>query len=259
MPAAHVHFLFLQVKQRTRWLRCSAGTRKLASAGHARNVGLPRDVCNGVPSSYDTVVEHPVSREPSRGRRCFQVAGAVICCRTVTEQAFDRLTPRQAEVLRLLDEVGSAQLVARRLNLSVNTVNNHLQAAMRVLKAPSSLRAAQLLADHERRLSQSSPGDVSPVAQADAVVVQPPPADGAFRDPRSAGATMREERVAFEVTPPPAASRPSVAPFRRKGDRENGLTTSMRFGWVLLAGLLIVTSVLLTIELGHALTLLHKS
>jgi len=51
------------------------------------------------------------------------------------------LTPRQAEVLALLDQGRSTKQVADELHLSVNTVRNHVRALLRALGVTSRLEA----------------------------------------------------------------------------------------------------------------------
>ena len=52
-----------------------------------------------------------------------------------------RLTPRQAEVLRLLERGRSTAQIADELGLSQHTVRNHIRRLMRALGASSRLEA----------------------------------------------------------------------------------------------------------------------
>jgi PAS domain S-box-containing protein len=56
-------------------------------------------------------------------------------------QAFDELTPRQREVLRLLSEGLETQDIARRLGIADETARNHIRALLRVTGAHSRLEA----------------------------------------------------------------------------------------------------------------------
>ena len=51
------------------------------------------------------------------------------------------LTPRQSEVLRLLEHGRSTEQIAERLHLSVETVRNHIRAVLRALDVHSRLEA----------------------------------------------------------------------------------------------------------------------
>jgi PAS domain S-box-containing protein len=54
------------------------------------------------------------------------------------------LTPRQAEVLRLLEHGRSTEQIARELHLSVETVRNHIRAMLRALGVHSRLEAVAM-------------------------------------------------------------------------------------------------------------------
>ena len=53
----------------------------------------------------------------------------------------EHLTPRQTEVLRLLDRGLSTEQIAQRLHISTETVRNHIRAVLRALDASSRLEA----------------------------------------------------------------------------------------------------------------------
>lgn len=72
-----------------------------------------------------------------RGEQAAELADA-----TTTEEALPRLTPRQCEVLDLLCRGLSNKLVARKLNLSENTVRGHVQAILAFLQVSSRSEAA---------------------------------------------------------------------------------------------------------------------
>jgi PAS domain S-box-containing protein len=65
-----------------------------------------------------------------------------------------KLTPRQSEVLRLLDQGRSTEQMATELHLSVDTVRNHIRGLLRALGVHSRLEAVavahrdQLTVDH---------------------------------------------------------------------------------------------------------------
>lgn len=54
------------------------------------------------------------------------------------------LTPRQAQVLRLLDRGHSTEQMARELHLSVETVRNHIRHILRALNAHSRIEAVAI-------------------------------------------------------------------------------------------------------------------
>ena len=54
------------------------------------------------------------------------------------------LTPRQTEVLRLLEQGHSTDQIAQELHLSIETVRNHIRAVLRALGAHSRLEAVAL-------------------------------------------------------------------------------------------------------------------
>ena len=60
------------------------------------------------------------------------------------------LTPRQAEVLRLLDRGFSTHQIAEELHLSIETVRNHIRAILRALGVHSRLEAVAV--SHQRHL-----------------------------------------------------------------------------------------------------------
>jgi PAS domain S-box-containing protein len=61
-----------------------------------------------------------------------------------------RLTPRQGEVLALLERGRSTEQIAAELHLSVETVRNHIRAILRALGVHSRLEAVAV--SHQRRL-----------------------------------------------------------------------------------------------------------
>jgi PAS domain S-box-containing protein len=55
-----------------------------------------------------------------------------------------RLTPRQTEVLRLLERGRSTEQMARELHLSIETVRNHVRGVLHALRAESRLEAVAI-------------------------------------------------------------------------------------------------------------------
>jgi PAS domain S-box-containing protein len=77
-----------------------------------------------------------------RGHRVVGVFGQLADVEEEPERApHPHLTPRQAEVLRLLERGRSTDQIAEELHLSVETVRNHIRAVLRKLNAHSRLEA----------------------------------------------------------------------------------------------------------------------
>ncbi len=66
--------------------------------------------------------------------------------------AHPHLTPRQTEVLRLLEHGRSTEHIARELHLSVETVRNHIRHILRALGVHSRLEAVAM-ARHDHLVS----------------------------------------------------------------------------------------------------------
>jgi DNA-binding NarL/FixJ family response regulator len=71
--------------------------------------------------------------------------------------AHPHLTPRQTEVLRLLEHGRSTEQIAGDLHLSVETVRNHIRRVLRALNVHSRLEAVALTR-RERLLAKGSEG-----------------------------------------------------------------------------------------------------
>jgi PAS domain S-box-containing protein len=69
--------------------------------------------------------------------------------------AHPHLTPRQTEVLRLLERGRSTDEITRELQLSVDTVRNHIRAVLRTLNVHSRLEAVAV-ARHSQRIRERS-------------------------------------------------------------------------------------------------------
>jgi DNA-binding CsgD family transcriptional regulator len=74
-----------------------------------------------------------------------------------TVSGMDRLTPRERDCLRLVDEHLSSKEIARRLGLSKHTVDWHLDKARRRLGVADRYEAARLV-------SPRKPGRLPPAA-----------------------------------------------------------------------------------------------
>lgn len=67
----------------------------------------------------------------------------------MTETAFDRLSERQKQCLRLYYANYGIKEIGIKLNLSANTVNEHLRNSRRILGVNRSMQAARMLQRHE--------------------------------------------------------------------------------------------------------------
>ena len=79
------------------------------------------------------------------GDRIIGVFGQLVNVDTEPDRPLHpHLTPRQAEVLRLLERGQSTQQIARELHLSLETVRNHIRHLLRALGVHSRLEAVAL-------------------------------------------------------------------------------------------------------------------
>jgi len=79
-----------------------------------------------------------------RGGQIIGVFGQVSDLPDEPRPAHPQLTPRQSEVLRLLEQGRSTDQIADELSLSKETVRNHIQHVLRALGARSRLEAVAL-------------------------------------------------------------------------------------------------------------------
>jgi len=78
------------------------------------------------------------------GHRVVGVFGQIVHEAPATTPAHPALTPRQAEILRLLEHGHSTRQIASELHLSLDTVRNHIRFLLRALGAHSRLEAVAL-------------------------------------------------------------------------------------------------------------------
>jgi PAS domain S-box-containing protein len=79
-----------------------------------------------------------------RGGHAIGVFGQVLHAAPATTQPHHALTPRQAEILRLLEHGRSTPQIAEELHLSLATVRNHIRHMLRALGVHSRLEAVAL-------------------------------------------------------------------------------------------------------------------
>lgn len=102
----------------------------------------------------------------------------------MSDTRFTRLTPRQAECLRLLARPMRPKEIALALGLSVRTVEGYIAEAVERLEAGGSLAAARMFADWEQAQGPQAPpgnlpGQESRVEEPDLDTPPDPPSDAA--------------------------------------------------------------------------------
>ena len=85
-----------------------------------------------------------------RGGHVIGVFGLLLAEQPEPRPAHPHLTPRQAEVLQLLEQGRSTRQIADDLHLSVETVRNHVRGILKTLGVHSRLEAVAAARDFER-------------------------------------------------------------------------------------------------------------
>jgi len=114
------------------------GTPRWANRAARRLIGDRVDEVEGHADSAGQVFVHAVPPRAGHAHR------------TGSTRHDPELTPRQAEVLRLLGEGLSTEAIASRLGIAVETARNHIRAVLRGLGVHSRLEA--VVAGRERGL-----------------------------------------------------------------------------------------------------------
>jgi DNA-binding CsgD family transcriptional regulator len=144
------------------------------------------------------------------------------------------LTDMQRQCLRRVLLHYSSKDIARELNVSPHTVDNHLKAAMQRLNATSRFDAARILAADEADIERRSL-----TSQRSALAKQPEttastegPGRG-MSDPSSGGSLYQgEPAVAFPVHPN-EPRRQKLLPVPSQWGEDNTLSKSQRLFWIL--------------------------
>jgi len=97
-----------------------------------------------VDADGDRLVVEISSVPLTRGDRVIGVFGQVLHEEVAPARAHPALTPRQSEVLRLLEHGRSTRQIATALHLSPETVRNHVRAVLRGLGVHSRLEAVAI-------------------------------------------------------------------------------------------------------------------
>jgi DNA-binding CsgD family transcriptional regulator len=152
----------------------------------------------------------------------------------VEPSAFNRLTGRQKQCLRLVASPATSKQIARELGISSHTVDEHVREAMATLGAADRMEAARLLLAHEggrtpQTLSSQAVG-VEPIAAAPAT-------------------SLASDRDA-------APGLPFPLPFPTRGRPINDLDRTARLVWIgaVLIGLILAASLFisLAVRISHA-------
>ena len=97
----------------------------------------------------------------------------------------EQLTERQRDCLRLVLSGHNSKGIARLLGISPLTVDQHLKAAIRILRVSSRGEAARMLAAHESAHPQTSGSQALPIASAViSSIVDPTGAHGGLQEER---------------------------------------------------------------------------
>jgi PAS domain S-box-containing protein len=124
-------------RAREHFARKLAGTERVTDAG-VRVLGPDGERINVEISSVPL----------HEGNRIVGVFGQVVDVEDAdVEPPPSQLTPRQVEVLRLLERGASTQQIARELHLSVQTVRNHISHLLRALGVHTRLEAVAAVRD----------------------------------------------------------------------------------------------------------------
>ena len=141
------------------------------------------------------------------------------------DDRLDRLTEKQRECLRLVNQHKSSKMIAPLLGVTPEAVDQRLKTAVRVLGVTNRFEAALLLARHENMTYQQTVYGALDVAAPPALATMPPSAS----DERDS--ELGEDRAEYE--PPPSPDRgSSKLPLPMERGRRNDLGLLQRFAWV---------------------------
>jgi len=136
-----------------------------------------------------------------------------------------RLTDKQRECLRLVDDHLSSKEIAPLLSITPEAVDQRLKTAVRVLGVASRFEAARLLARHEGRAYQQTVYEASDVA----ILPLPPTNPPSAGDEHESG--LGEDREDYE--PPASFERgSSKLPLPMERGKRNDLSLAQRLTWV---------------------------
>jgi PAS domain S-box-containing protein len=128
---------------------CAPEDRRRARELFARKIAGTAAVTNADVVLFDQHGDRLVAEVSSvplmRGGHVIGVFGQVMHDTPESSQAHPALTPRQGEVLQLLERGFSTRQIADELHLSLDTVRNHVRGVLRALGVHSRLEAVALV------------------------------------------------------------------------------------------------------------------
>lgn len=157
-------------------------------------------------------------------------------------ERFNRLTPRQAECLRLLARPMRPKEIALELGLSVRTVEGYIAEAVERLEASSSLAAARAFADWEQAQRPAAPPAATP---------ETPPLNLPGQD-------LRVEASPPSAPPNPSSGAPVIEAPAIIG-RQVNLSSWQRNAVIVALTIGTIISVLLLVAGGEGIAALRKS
>lgn len=169
----------------------------------------------------------------------------------VDSAAFNRLTARQQQCLRLVAAPATSKQIARELGISSHTVDEHIREALATLGLSDRMEAARLFLAYEG-------GRTPQTLSSQAIGVQSTPVDPAIQagsEGRESGAGDRRE-AAPPALPAGPAEPPFPLPFPTRGRPQNDLDRTTRLIWIggVLIGLILAASLFisLAVRVGSA-------
>ncbi|MEP9357431.1 helix-turn-helix transcriptional regulator [Sphingomonas sp. KR3-1] len=150
--------------------------------------------------------------------------------KSMDSSAFDRLTERQKECLRLVAAPANSKRIARELGISSHTVDEHIRGALATLAVSDRMEAARAFLAYEggrppQMLSSQSGGMAAGTGAG--------PSNPSFGKPdEDRDATLPELPAPMEAVHPPAASLWPSLPFPTPGRMRNDLDRTARLFWI---------------------------
>lgn len=139
-------------------------------------------------------------------------------------QSIEKLTLRERDCLRLVARGYTTKEIAREIGVTDLRAQKIIESANRKLGVSRRMEAARLLAAHENRGVDVTPGGTATLPPCPAMEPSLAPEDTAGRP-----MTLREERTPFGETHDPATF---GRPLRQRGDTHNDLSTWQRAIWI---------------------------
>jgi DNA-binding CsgD family transcriptional regulator len=149
----------------------------------------------------------------------------------------DTLTEMQRQCLRLVILHFSSKDIARELNLSPHTVDNHVKAAMQKLGAVSRFEAARIYAAHD--VTQNANDERRSLTSQRSALAKPstddpstPSPDDRLSDLVNGGSSYQGKPVVAFPAYPNDPRRQRLLPLPRVWGEENKLSVGQRLFWI---------------------------